>query len=480
MGYLQLTIVVASFLLILKHLIHRSYSKVSVPEGNASAISLPFELAGQLLRAAALALLIVVSAKEGGKRTNVVALAYAFVLGLSRLVNDVEWRHVALHHVNFVLAGSLFILAAEELLPFIDVHYARSLSPVLISAISALAASVFLALITPREWIPPSLDFDVSDKAPAQEPSPEETCSWLEYYVTYEWLTPLMLRGTRRQVTFEELPKLPWYDEPRLLLSKTLQARQRSKSTLGTIVRFVPTEILAMVSWATMSSVFEQVTPFSMYMLLGYLADPEGSAVRSWLWLILMFVGPLSASVSQQQYIFTSTRLAVRIKAALTQELYYKAMNSMELDDEVFAEIASTGKEDANQQGTTSTGRLANLMGADVDAITRGRDIVLVTCGLATGSIFAMTGLYKLMGWPALVGVATMITLSPLPLLIARRMVGIQRDMKSIQDSRISAISEYLASIRAIKYFSWEDAIIKRINEIRHEEQRRIWGLNIL
>lgn len=233
--------------------------------------------------------------------------------------------------------------------------------------------------------------------------------------------------------------------------------------------------------WAAISSVFEQIAPFSMYMLLGYLSDPEGSTIRSWVWLMLMFVGPLSRSVSFQQYIFTSTRLVVRVKAALTQELYYKAMNSMELDDEVFAEIASTGQDKASkQQGTTSTGRLANLMGADVDAITRGRDVVHVGCGISTGSAFALIGLYKLMGWPALVGVVTMISLSPLPVLIARNMVEIQRDMKGIQDSRISAISEYLGSIRAIKYFAWEDAIIKRINEIRYEEQRKIWGLNIL
>ncbi|EMR69939.1 putative abc transporter protein [Eutypa lata UCREL1] len=218
-----------------------------------------------------------------------------------------------------------------------------------------------------------------------------------------------------------------------------------------------------------------------MYKLLGYLSNPEGSSIRPWLWLILLFVGPLSRSVGFQQYIFTSTRVVVRIKAALTQELYYKAMNSMELDDEVFAEISSTGKEKGSkQQGTTSTGRLANLMSADVDAVTRGRDIILVVCGISAGSIVSMIGLYKLMGWPALVGIITMIALSPFPVLIARHMVGTQREMKRIQDSRISVISEYLASIRAIKYFAWEEAIIKRVNEIRFGEQRKIWGLNIL
>ncbi|KAI0014468.1 ABC transporter [Xylariaceae sp. FL0662B] len=480
-GYLQLTIVVVSFLFVVRHLVHRSYSKISQPEDNASTISLPFELCGQALRATSLAFMIVAAVKEGGKWTNVTVLAYAFVLGLLRLANDIEWRHVALHHVNFVLVGLLLIVAIAELLPFTDANHLQSLSTLMICGISTLAAAVFVALVTPREWIPPSLDLDFSEKIPAREPSPEETCSWLEYYVTYEWLTPLMLRGMRRQVTLEELPRLPWYDEPLLLLSRVREARRKAKSTLWTLIRFLPTELSTMACWITLSFIFELISPYAMYRLLGYLSNPEGSPFRPWVWLLLLFVGPLSRSVCFQQYIFTSTRLVVRVKAALTQELYYKAMGSMELDDEVFAEIAATEKDKKkDQQATTSTGRLANLMGADVDTITRGRDVVLVACGVSAGSIVSLIGLYKLLDWSALVGIATMLVLSPLPVIIGRRMVSIQRDMKRIQDSRISVISEYLASIRAIKYFAWEDAIIKRVNEIRSSEQKKIWGLNML
>ncbi|KAI1776970.1 ABC transporter [Hypoxylon cercidicola] len=480
-GYLQLTIVVASLLVIIKHLLHRSYSKVSKPEGSASSISLPFELCSQILRAASLAFVIVVATREEGKWTDATALAYAFILGVLRLVTDLEWRHVALHHVNFILAGSLLILAIGELLPYIDADHTENISPMMICGISTLAAAVIVALVTRREWIPPSLDLDISEKIPTREPSPEETCSWLEYYVTYEWLTPLMLRGMRRQMTLEELPRLPWYDEPLLLLSRIQEARRKGKSTLWTLVNFLPTELITMSCWITLSFVFEMIAPFAMYKLLGYLSDPEGSSFRPWVWLILLFIGPLSRSVCFQQYIFTSTRLVVRVKSAMTQELYHKAMDSMELDDEVFAEIAATGKEkENNQQGTTSTGRLANLMSADIDAITRSRDIILILFGVSSGSIVALIGLYKLLGWSALVGIVTMIVLTPLPVLIGRRMVGIQRDMKRIQDSRISAISEYLASIRAIKYFAWEDAILDKVSEIRVREQKKIWSLNML
>ncbi|KAI0489887.1 ABC transporter [Xylaria cf. heliscus] len=481
-GYLQFTIVVTSFLLLVRYFLQRSYSKISLPETNASAIFLPYEICGQVCRAATLTLMVVAAVQLGGKWSNVTTLVYAFFLGLLRLFNDLEWRHIALHHVNFVLVTVLLVVVVGELLPYTDVTYNHHLSPALMGSIVALAASVLVAAATPRSWIPPSVDLDLSEKIPTREPSPEETCSWIGYYVTYEWLTPLLMRGFRRQMTIEELPKLPWYDEPYVLLSRILTARAKSSRSFSTIVRYLRREFTHMACFSIIAYTVELLTPFAMYKLLEYIGDPDSAMVRPWAWLILLFVGPLSRSIAFQQYVFVGTRVVVRVKAALTQELYYKAMGSMELDDEVFAEIAASGNDNnkPKKQAATASGRLANLMSADVDAVWQGRDVIMILFGVPCGTVIVMVGLYRLLDWPALVGAAAMLALTPLPLLISRRMIGIQREMKQIQDARISAVSEYLSSIRAIKYFAWEDAIIEKIEAIRRGEQKKIWGLNIL
>ena len=56
----------------------------------------------------------------------------------------------------------------------------------------------------------------------------------------------------------------------------------------------------------------------------------------------------------------------------------------------------------------------------------------------------------------------------------------VQRRIKLAQDSRISLISEYLRSIKAIKFFAWEDPIAERVNEARSKELREIWWLIVL
>ncbi|KAK8028893.1 hypothetical protein PG991_005949 [Apiospora marii] len=480
-GYIQLAFVIFSLLLVTKHLVHRSFSRVTRPEGNASSISLPFELCSQALRAATLAFMVVAAVRHGANWANVVILAYAFLLGLVRLVNDIEWRHVALHQVNLTLAGAWLSIVVGELLPAVDAGADFGLNTMMICSVATLSAAAFVALATPREWMPPSLNLDFSEKVGAQKPSPEETCSWLEYYVTYEWLTPLLWKGARRQMTMNELPTLPWYDEPLLLLARIQDARRRSSSTLGTLVRFLPKELLTMAVYATLAFTVELVAPYALFRLLQYIESPTTANICPWVWVVLLFVGPLTRSVTFQQYVFTSTRLIVRVKSAMTQELYYKAMGSMELDDDVFQEISATDKGKAGEKKSqaTATGRLANMMSADIDAITSGRDAMMIFVGIPIGTMVSLVGMYKLLDWPALVGIAMMAVLSPAGVILAQRMVGLQRKERQIQDSRISAITEYLTSIRAVKYFAWENAVIKRISQIRLGEQNLIWKVNM-
>jgi len=178
-----------------------------------------------------------------------------------------------------------------------------------------------------------------------------------------------------------------------------------------------------------------------------------------------MFTGPIVRSICFQQYVFTSTRLIVRVKSGFTQELYHRAMNSMELEEDFMSGLPK-GQQDKAQK-STATGRLANLMAGDIDAIYQARDIIIILIGVPIGIIVAFVGLYKFLGWPALVGTFILLVTAPIPVYLSQMLSRKQRELKLTQDSRISLVSEYLASIRAIKYFAWEDAMTKHIEEAR-------------
>ncbi|OAA61314.1 ABC transporter, transmembrane domain, type 1 [Cordyceps fumosorosea ARSEF 2679] len=454
----------------------------------ASAVKWPYEIVSQLCRAAALGFLLQASARNSAHLPTAALAAYVFGLGLVRLSLALQWRRHVLQHVNLLLLAALALLTVAEYLPCAQLHYDCASDRGVGGALVALVAAVVVAAVTPTEWLPPRLssnhDDIIPDYDPHQEPAPEETVSWFNYFCSYEWLTPVVWKGTRGRLDASAVPKLAWYDEPLYLLRKIRRARALSRSTMLTSLRFQRTELTLMAFWAGSAFAVENVAPFGMFKLLDYLDLPTVATYRPWVWLAMVFLGPLTRSLLFQQYVFTSTRLIVRIKSAMTQELYHKALESMELEDDPFQSSKRSGdpgKDTAPKtQKSTSAGRLANLMAADVDAIFRARDVMMVFVGVPAGTIISLIGLYQMLGWVSLVGTAVLILATPISFWLSRIMYKTQIVVRKTQDARISLVTEYLASIRAIKFFAWEDAVTAKIIAARAREQKGLWNIAVL
>ncbi|KAG5663050.1 hypothetical protein KAF25_000986 [Fusarium avenaceum] len=481
-GIPQAVVLILSLLQLIYRLsrIHRQESSYRF---KAAKIRWSFELPSQVARLTAVVFITIAYTQDQLHWINILSVTYTFIVGLLRLFNHLQWRHVALHQINFVLAAIMVILIAGHTLPCIQTG-TRCLHDTSTSAgMVAIAAASVIAAITPREWTPVQIDLDIPGYD-HNKPAPEETCSWFTYYCTYNWLTPVIWKGIKRRLDMADIPKIAWYDEPMYLLRRVQEARSMSKNTLFTVLRFQKRELLLMTSWVAVAYTVENVSPYGMFKLLEYLADPCGAIYKPWLWLFLMFIGPLSRTIAFQQYVFTSTRLVVRIKSALTQELYYTALDSMEMEEDPF-ELQSGGKTSGNPKGqtpakSTSAGRLANLMASDIDAIYRSRDIIQATVGTPVGTVISLIGMYRMMGWASLVGNAILFLATPLTVWLGRLMFYSQRRVRKAQDSRMSLVTEYLASLRAIKYFAWEEPITEKIIDARSAEQKELWRTSMI
>lgn len=456
---------------------------IPTPTSKASKIKWPYEVVSQIFRVFALGFLVTAYIHNEAHLFNAVAVGYAFTLGLLRPAGDVYWKHAALHQINLVLIAMALILATAQYLPCLQIGTVCERGANVFGAVISLGCAIATAALTPREWIPPQFDVDIPGYTPPTEPAAEEKAGWLNYFCTYEWLTPLLWKGARGVLNMSGVPAVAWYDDPQYLLHKILDARSKSKSTLRTAFRFQWQELMLMVAWSAIGFAIENVLPYAMFMLLDYIAYPDEAQYRSWVWLTLLFAGPMSRSILFQQYVFTSTRLIVRIKSAMTQELYHRALSSMELEDDPF-QRGKDGKplaaDDPRAQKTTSAGRLANLMAADVDAIFRGRDIVMISVGMPIGTAVSLIGLYQMLGWASIVGTVVLFTGMPFSAWLSRLMYFTQLRVRKSQDARISLVTEYLASIRAIKFFAWEKAIASKITRSRSIEQKGLWNMAIL
>ncbi|KLU81190.1 ABC transporter [Magnaporthiopsis poae ATCC 64411] len=401
-----------------------------------------------------------------------------------------------------LLVGSFVLLAARELLPWFKLRPAHQHNVMVTLATVSLAAALLTAMITPRPWILPAHLQPASawaaaaadEEAASVGPSPEETASFVNRYCRYGWLSPLVYKSFASEsvIRMNDLPSLPWYDEPRLLLARINQAREGGRRTLDAVVRFLSWELASMALWIALAAVFELIVPLALFNFSAYFESPQTASLHPSFWIALSFFSYLVRSQTNQQYIFTATRLCVRLKSGMTQELYQTAMASMELSSSVIRDLvgkknarpkppgggAVKGKKSAKT--TTPAGQLANLMSSDIDAIFKARDFVTTLVSVPISCIFVCLGLFQLHGWPALVGFAVMLLSIALPLKTATWMSQAQRKVKSRQDHRISLVSEYVSLIRPIKYFAWEDIASRRIGEVRTKEQARLWTVALM
>ncbi|KAI1416998.1 abc transporter [Hypoxylon sp. FL1857] len=419
---------------------------------------------------------------HNGSWVESLTLGYVLLLGVLRLV----WRSSAVssllnRHMNTLALAVTILEVVKLLLPIAIIGFHKEPSSIECAKLACLAFSLTISFISPRQVRSkePNLESPVSGDI-SEKYSPEETCSWFSYYVSYGWLTYLTVRGFFRDLAIDDLPSLPTYDAPTAWLQRMREARLRGGKTLITLCRTFRNDIKTIMVWSVATAMAEYLAPCAMFHLLGYLENPSSSTniVHPFVWITLLFLGPIIRSICYQRSIFTGTRLLVRVKATMIQEIYQTMLWSRSEDN-----LPLQTQEGCNSRADSlkpNSAKMESLLSYDADSIANATDIFYAMTASTVSATIAMTFLYQLLGWPSLVGVAVLLSLSPLPALFSKHQSRLHRFVMEATDSRLSRISEYLNSIRTLKFFAWEDVASKTINSIRATEQQRIWKRNII
>ncbi|PPQ71032.1 hypothetical protein CVT26_011497, partial [Gymnopilus dilepis] len=127
-------------------------------------------------------------------------------------------------------------------------------------------------------------------------------------------------------------------------------------------------------------------------------------------------------------------------------------------------------------------GRINTLVTVDVDNILNAKGFLFVVIQVPLELALALVFLYKVLGWSALVGFASMILVSPLPSLLAQRIQDIQAQKlkRACHDARVEAVTETVGVLRMIKLFGWERKMSDVIKEKREDELRWLWKDRII
>ncbi|TQW01466.1 abc transporter [Cordyceps javanica] len=401
---------------------------------------------------------------------NNIGLAYVTLLQLIRAIGPDGNRQALRYHIDAMLVGMFGLILAAEGLPLMIIAREYSVGRPIIRAAASLCCSVGFVVLAPHEWIAQADDF----LEHASEPTYEETCSWIDYCLTYSWARGLV-RGANGIITIDQLDQLPSAYSPELLRRKFSDVRKTQPTTTCALLSLLRTQLLLCTTLGVFLATAQLISPMGLHRLLEYMQHPDEAVFQPWLWVAIICGGRIVQTALQQAYSSYSRKLVAQVSAMLTAEVYQSALASRELHGDFLSADNIQSKEEPQ---STASGILENLISSDIQNITQLHDVLICVTAIPAAAA-AVVGLYQLVGWPCLVGIILALSGSPFESWVMEYVGNHEEQLKTAQDLRISLASEYLRSIKIIKYFGWEESAAKNIARARATEQKHVTAIDI-
>lgn len=86
------------------------------------------------------------------------------------------------------------------------------------------------------------------------------------------------------------------------------------------------------------------------------------------------------------------------------------------------------------------------------------------------GLIFCVLLIWKMIGWPCLIGVVTIIVAQVINVYLSRIAVRWGKARSEATDAKIHKVSEVVESIRHLRWYGWQNVWLDRIMEARSKE----------
>ncbi|KAI9061280.1 P-loop containing nucleoside triphosphate hydrolase protein [Trametes sanguinea] len=480
-----------------------------------------------------------------------VLYGYVVILSNVALFGSTHWGRTAFVHASAILAVAWGVYMYRDIWPLATLDRAPvdAVEGSLVWAKLGLLSlsGVFIPFFSPRKYIP------LDPKEPI-EPSAEQTAS-LFALLFYTYLESFIWRARRlSRITFEMLPPLPDYDHLKHLIGRSFPLldpmQTKSQRHIGLLlIRVFWWELSNLAAMSITAVIGAFAAPISINQLLQYLESGRAEApIKPWFWIALFFAGRLFKDISDQWFIYYTTRLSARTQAIVTELVFEHALrirmkadtddsdNANESDSSTAVatpdnasqlgaegtQDGSSAEEDSGGEATHSVtassstaatpasdsgkgkgkaaasddgasakkkaeeakpdatkkdrsrhlvGRINNLVSSDLNNLENlGMSATFLIVESPFQIMLCIIFLYQILGWSALVGLATMLLTLPLPGWITKQIQGAHREKMRRTDSRVQTVTETMNVIRMIKLFGWEPRITAQLDKKREEE----------
>lgn len=160
------------------------------------------------------------------------------------------------------------------------------------------------------------------------------------------------------------------------------------------------------------------------------------------------------------------------VGALFMQHFYYNALN-------VFAMVVNGLNRRVvdhalrlrhSARSTMNTGDLVNHLSSDSDAIAECGFFFPEFFNTALQTTLVLVVLTYYLGWASLAALATLMVISPLTVMVAKRYRRLDHHLMELRDERVTLMSQILQGIRVVKYQAWEPSVHAEVAAVRRQE----------
>ena len=370
-----------------------------------------------------------------------------------------------------------------------DVHapVGRDL-PGMLSTISCLGA-IGLILNQPlRDPYLPSADISAPFAVPSSKlRSPEDKLTpW--QFMTVSWMSPLMSVGSKRKLEDEDVWSLA-----REFQHSELHSRFRDLKG-SVVVRLLKANGLDLII-ITLLALIESATRFASPTLLQLILramEDEATPMRAA--VVYAFIALILRLIKLQAQIFSTwygRRCYERSRGEMITMLHEKVLARKIVGANPKAEVKKDDDQDAAKSDTkksaeerkkekeekekqpASIGKILNLMKSDVYEVSQRfwsfESFVTTPLDL----VLSVVLVWRLIGWPALFGVITVVIAQILNIGVTRILLRWERVRRTATDKRLQKSSQFVEAIRHLRWYGWQEHWLKEILDARQEELRQ-------
>ncbi|XP_031368512.1 ATP-binding cassette sub-family C member Sur isoform X3 [Apis dorsata] len=315
--------------------------------------------------------------------------------------------------------------------------------------------------------------------------------------ITFQWMINLLSKGYKRYLDIHDLGQLPEEESTRKQFGKFRKVyeehRKRNKKlclwkcfwkkiwhpfVIGGLLKLLgdattlvgPLSISKILNFVSISQNKTITSQYSMVVM----TFPEILENGYFLGLLILFFSLLQGTLSQ-----ASTHIlcveGIRLKTALQALLYDKALRlcSWSIDEE--DNLPDKEKEQNKLQQSADIGTLTNLISEDVYNVMSFLWIGHYTWAIPLKITAIIFFLYTKLGVSAIIGaVCCILIVTPLQLVLGKKMSENSKLVAKNSDSRLRLINEIFQGMRLVKLRAWENIFEEKIRKTRDNELKML------